>query len=482
MTKEGTPISDEQRLRDALSGLVPEPPTAPGRASAARAHAARARRGRIAAGTGAALVAAAIVVPFALTRGGDTRTTPQPATSSTPAVVAGDFACPDSPGPRKMLNPDPGAATLAPGAIGVRLCHPGGFPWQPPADALTHDVGSLISAINDLPPSTSNGVCTLEDGLTWAMSFQYAEGHTRLIEGVTYSCGGVQLGTHSRGSAGDASRVLDQFREALSLQRKDQQPPVVAVVGMDLQCNQPNPEWGPGGSLMGLGDPVELSRAVLCWRHETESDLPSSEAPISSADLQVLLDDLNHRRPGPEVTEQECVGPDVIHYRILGVNAWGDRLSLDGYCGAFDLSGSNSDVWRPAPETQAIFARLVSAQPLEIPSPTADTAPDGVLQAWVDLLNNGLAERADQLWVDPAIADRPGDDIDHLQMKTEEVRPTTAEGYAQARIAMALYREVPKDGSWVDFHERAFTLVRNSSDEPWRILSYVDQGAVQTGR
>jgi len=167
-------------------------------------------------------------------------------------------------------------------------------------------------------------------------------------------------------------------------------------------------------------DPLQLSTATLCWYHETESDLPVQSARLSDGELATVLDDLNHRSLGPEISEAECTRPGQVHFYIVGVNAWGDRLSLDGYCGAFDLSGSNSDVWRPAPETQAIFARLVSAQPLEIPSPTADTAPDGVLQAWADLLNNGLPERADQLWVDPAIADRPGDDIDHLQMKTEE--------------------------------------------------------------
>jgi hypothetical protein len=156
---------------------------------------------------------------------------------------------------------------------------------------------------------------------------------------------------------------------------------------------------------------------------------------------------------------------------------------MDSSCGTFFVyDGEQQRWWRPDQQSQAILDRLISTGPLEIPLPGAETASDEVVNAWVDLFNNDRPERAGQLWV----GDQPTlSGVDRIELKiidvvTVDAAPGTRESAYQAvRSVTASYREVPVDA---DFRERTFTLVRNSTDEPWRILSYDDQGAAQTGR
>jgi hypothetical protein len=47
----------------------------------------------------------------------------------------------------------------------------------------------------------------------------------------------------------------------------------------------------------------------------------------------------------------------------------------------------------------------------------------------------------------------------------------------------SLYRLLlPTERSWVDYHEVHFTLGRDSTAMPWRILTMTDLGAISTGR
>jgi len=471
-------MSDERRLHDALSGLVPEPPPVADRAVAARGYARRARRGRLATVAGVALVAAAISLPFLLSGGPDRDggRIPQPATSGPTAVVAGAFSCPNSKDPYgAFAGPD----LLPEGAIAVRMCNLGGdsgFHWAPPSDALTSSVPQLVASVNSLPVAPQHDLCTSDGGSPWWLVFQYPDGHTQITRGESFGCGGVLVGKLVRGDRTTAGQPLTLFQQLLWEQRDASSPPAIDV---------PSPTCGTFDKSTWIthAGPWRFSAAGLCWRYETESDLPPKYAPLSTAQLTTVLDDLNRNRSDHEITEQECTRPDVIHYTIVGVNEWGDLQQLDGYCGAFDLSGSNSDIWRPNPASQAILDSLVAAQPLQIPEPSPDTSPDQLLSTWADMVNNGQSRSADQLWVNGAPATNG-----HVELKTEDLqtvdpaRSSGASAYRLVRSVTALYREVPARDVWVDYHEREYILVRNSTEESWRILSFDDLGMVPTGR
>jgi len=213
-------MTDDDRLRDALTGLVPTPPPAPDRASGARSYARRARRGRIAAGTGVVLVAAVIAVPFALPGGSGDRTEPPTVSTSTPpAVVAGDFSCPPEPGRDDPASSPGGPNTLPANAIAVRMCFVGGMRWQPPQDALTAGVDRVVTTVNDLPVLPEPDACELDLRPTWVMSFQYADGHTQVISGNSSGCGGVIVGTVTRGDRSSADDPLRVFQRLLWEQR-----------------------------------------------------------------------------------------------------------------------------------------------------------------------------------------------------------------------------------------------------------------------
>jgi hypothetical protein len=223
---------------------------------------------------------------------------------------------------------------------------------------------------------------------------------------------------------------------------------------------------------MPLQEPLSLRRAALCWRFDSESEQPVQQVAIRDADLAVLLNDLNHNRTRREATEQECVGPGAAHYWLAGVNAWGDRVSLDGYCGAFAISGNDSEVWRPNSMSQGILDRLLTKHPKVIAAPDERTAPEQLVAIWADLVNDGDRARAATLWSDPP-AIPPGV---RIELKVGEVRsvqaaPGTPQATYQELVEVSsLYRRVPADGTKTEYEEVRFTLGRDRADVPWRIL------------
>lgn len=79
----------------------------------------------------------------------------------------------------------------------------------------------------------------------------------------------------------------------------------------------------------------------------------------------------------------------------MATNARGDRLSLDGWCGAFSLDDVGAVTnWWPGPDSRAIPDRIVQATPLVIPGPDSRAPPDQVMSMWADFVNDTAAPRA----------------------------------------------------------------------------------------
>ena len=408
-------------------------------------------------------------------------TTPAAGSSSSSGGVD-DFSCPPVPGRGETPAPVTGPKELPAGAVAVRICDSGGLFGAAPLDALTAGVPKVVDSVNALPVAARCDAMPMDLGPTWDLVFLYSDGHTQTVRGSTHGCGGVDVGSVVRGGREDADLPLRLLQRLLWEQRESTPPADVSVAKPG--CSDGGQENSLGQTFMPLQEPLSMQHAVLCWRFETESEQPAQQAEIRDADLTLLLDDLNSNRTSKKISEQECVDPDVVHYRIVGVNAWADRLALDGYCGAFDLSGNNSDVWRPNPDSQAILDRLVADHPTAIAAPHQHTAPEQVVAIWADLVNSGNQDRATELWTDPPEIPTGV----RIEMKTGQVRSvladpgTTEAAYHKVVEVSSLYRLVSADGSWVDYHEVRFRLGRERADLPWRILEMTDDGETSNGR
>lgn len=477
-------MTNEDRLRDLLGSAVPDAPPAPDRAAGARAYASsRRRRQQVVAGVAGALAVVLVALPVALIdrdRGDDPG--PSQASDGPTTVGPGDVACPPPLTEGEQFSPMTGPDLLPPGPVAVRLCNPGGVDWQGPSDALLAGAAKVSAAVNALPVQRTgpDRVCTSDGGAPWSLLFQYADGATQVVRGATFGCGGIEVGSVTRGDRSTAAGPLDLFHQLLWKQRSTTTPP--ALPAPSLGCDRGG--LGRGSTLMTRQDPVAMEKAVLCWDFETESEQPPRAAPISDADLATLLADLNANSTARGITEEECRVPGQPSYTIVGVNAWGDQFSLDGTCGAFNLQHDNSDIWRPNPASQAILDRLVAQNPQAIADPDAGTSPDQTVSIWADLVNAGESTRANVIWLDPPTVPRGV----RVELKTDDQRRITpaagsaAAAYAQVVEQGALYREQPLDGRFTEYQNYRFVLVRNTDAEPWRILSAEDLGVASTGR
>jgi len=473
-------MNDEQHLREILSAAVPEPPGSSDRATLARVYAATRRRRRIGVGATAAAVLAALVVPFTLVD-----RTGEPAEQE-PTVEPGSVDCPPVRHWRTQPNPPlEGADTLEPGAVAVRLCNPYGAYWQAPADALVTDVDRMIELVNALEfeaRQPRDRVCNVMGStFNWEMQFQYADGETRLVRGSPAGCGYVEIGGAQRVGAGKAA---DRFIKLLGEQRSAMEPP--ANLDIPLPCPNYSTDTGNEFSVMPAPLPIELHEAVVCWQRELHTELPSARASTTDAQLRTLLNDLNTRaaRNDPARAE-ECTDPSLPRIELIGTGPWGDRIHLRADCWVFSFGDSEEWTWRPGPAARELLDELVETHPQPIPLPGPDVAADVTVSTWVDLVNSGQRERGERLWVTPP--DLPAE-FDQIAFKGEELQKVTPEpgapesAYTQVMENLALYRVVPTGGGYGDYHQVRFILVRNNSDQPWRILSMTDLGAVSTGR
>lgn len=460
--------SFEDRLGRSLIEIVPEPPTGD-LAGAARTYARRARRRRqgVVAASAAVAVLAAIGIPWAVIRGGE------PAPHPVNPPKAAQLKCPAKVD-RAALPGEPGKP-LAKGAVRAVLCPAGGSgPFQPPRDALETGLDDLVALVNAQRPVGSPGACSADLGIAWTVLLQYADGGVASVTGENYGCGWLNIGAHepiSDDAREGSALVYKKYLGLLAAQRATQEPP-----GAEVRLSCPA---GSGGATVSpaYDDPkaLGLTHAMLCWRTETLTRTPFQSVRLDD-ELVALIDadiaDRATRRQhngGAECDEQPRV-------EIVAQNGWGDRSLISGYgCG---LYAGGDWYWRPSAEVQQRLDALIQAKPeAEIPLPTAADKPDAVVRAWADLVNRGERAKADALWaVDPTL---PGAGVTKIGFKDSGIRRvepepgTPAAAYSQVWLMEdATYWEQPA----TEVRGVDITIVRDSSDEPWRILAITDRG------
>jgi len=415
------------------------------------------------------LAAAVLVVPIVTLA--DSDPVPQHNTPA-PGVVAGQFSCPPPSGNVEPGAPLEGPDRLPPAPIAARLCFNGGLPWQAPQDALLAGLGEIVSSINDLHKQRDYPTCDLNWGPTWAILFQYPDGYTQLVRGRAYGCGGISIGSMTRGTGVSSDRVLFRFQELLWEQRATAEPGPVDTT--PPACSAGGPDGEPGVTWLPQPPAVDLVSGRLCWWVDTDISLPENSAPLAPEDLAVIVKDMqantvpvNPLDPGP------CDERRGIRLALTVATSWGDGLRFDGECGeVFDLSGDWTSFWRPGPESRAIIDRIVASKPSNLPTVDAGTAPEDVISAWAYLFNFHATARSSQLWVDRAQPE--GDTVDVKVIGTAPFEPgdTDAASYDEAVQVRAEYRLLPADAE-LGFHEVGFVLVRNDR-QPWRILGITE--------
>lgn len=463
----------EDRLGRSLTEIVPERP--PGDlAGAARTWARRTRRRRqgVVAGAAAVAVLAAIGIPWAVTRGGEPAGDPAERPELEPLV------CPVKVD-RGSLPGEPGKP-LARGAVRAQLCPAGGSgTFQSPPDVLKAGLHDLVALVNAQPLHRSR-FCPANLGTAWTVLLQYADGTVASVTGENYGCNDMFLGRHGVRSAqrrDGAGVVYKKYLDLLAAQRATREPPGVEV---SLSCPSYNPDGPPFSQVPPDTAAPGLTRAQLCWKSETQTELPFQSAELDARLVELVNADLAERVTKKYPRGAEC--RDELRVELVAQNAWGDRMLIPGSgCGLF---GTGEWFWRPGAEVQQRFEDLIESKPeSEIPLPTAADQPDAVVRAWADVVNRGDRAKADSLWVvEPTLPSAGVTKIGFKDSAMGIVEPkagTPAASYAHVWLMQgALYWEKPGN----DVRDVDITIVRDSDAEPWRILSIVDRGQASVGR
>ena len=339
-------MTAEERLREALESAVPEPPGTQSWGGEARdrdRHLRRRRTGTVL-GLAAALVLAVPVVRTLHHDGG----TPA---ATAPTVVPGVFRCPD---PQAEAASDHGSDALPTGATAVRLClHDNNIAWVPPEDVLTTDPDALVGVVNaqrihhPQPDTACGGV----GAPAWSMVFRYPDG-IRTVSGDNGGCWDLLVGATQRFGS---RTVYHAYLQAVLRQRRVQGPPDVA---------HPRPTCPPtlrtDGAFSPVADASRITSAVLCVTHRARV---SRQIPLTGPELARLRHDFatapTRRTGGHGSCRAVPFGAGVV-----GVDPWGDPVSVLISCGTYRILQPGSDRYlfaRMLPATKQMLAGLVTS-------------------------------------------------------------------------------------------------------------------------
>lgn len=267
------------------------------------------------------------------------------ASETTDASPTGDpgpvVNCPDA----TLLDPDPALPDEVPeGATSVRLCDGGADKVTPPVDALTTEVGAVLTAVNDQPLATRN--CVDRRIPEYQLAFGYPDGSRFVVAGRFTACGELLVGSARRAKAGPALR---SFVQLLLDQRSTATPPDLATDPTDLDCAQPRElrTWP-------LADPTGLAVAALCVG-DPQQPGRARLVPIPPDDLETLTASM--RADTVETAGMFCEIPR-LRYWIVGANAWGDPVTMDYGCVGLTLSGELD--WTPRGKARGVLKDLVA--------------------------------------------------------------------------------------------------------------------------
>jgi len=416
--------------------------------SAGRQQVRRRRTVAVILGTCLAVGGLAVAVPAVLGNGAEPDPSP-PADRSTPpapTVAVPGLECPRG----RYLQSDHGSTTLATGATGARLCGAGmAGSAPPPQDLLTQGLDRLVGSVNAQPEYSSFG-CMGGFGDRYLLVLGYPDGTDRRAVLDFSGCGSLTVGDVSRDNPGAPyQRFMDLLRE----QRRTSAPPdeVPAPV-----CLQVNSGFSPAA------DPGDMVAARMCVSYNDDFDRRTSVA-VPPDDLATILDAWRDGPTTPTVKGPPC-GPTTPTWVLSGVTAWGDRVQITGYCDR----PSKGDDWveLSQPARQAVD-RLVGLAGVHTEDGVDATTAWSLVHAWLNNVNARavvsspltaaeIADLANGMWVrDPWLPDG------ELDWDLLGASRTDAPGWQHAwRVAA----RTPEG-------QAVFVVVRQSEDQPWRILS-----------
>jgi hypothetical protein len=267
----------------------------------------------------------------------DTSESSSPSPTGDPGPIV---TCPNA----TLLDPDPALPDEVPdGATSVRLCDGGADKVTPPVDALTTDVESVVSAVNDQRP-VKRGCVDLRIP-EYQLAFGYPDGSRFVVAGRFTSCGELLVGSGRRAKAKPALRA---FVESIGAQRATATPPD-PIDPAALDCAQPRELW-----TWPLADPTGLAIAALCIGNPQR---PSRArlVPIPPEDLETLTASM--RTDTVETAGMFC-SMARLRYWIVGATAWGDPVTMDYGCIGLTLSGRLD--WTPRRPEREIIQQLIA--------------------------------------------------------------------------------------------------------------------------
>jgi len=440
----------EQWLRERLADVVPTPPPSADRLGRVRTGQAQVRRRRalgVVLATCVVVAGVAFAVPAVLghdTDGGvgptDQTTTTGPTSADAPAIE-----CP----PVRVGQSDSGPSTLASGASAARLCGEeivyGGVA---PLDILTTRVDVLVDTVNAQPEGFSPCFGGRRSS-RYLLLVAYPDGTERRVSLDFSGCGSMRVGTTSRLNPYEP---YEKFMDLLREQRKTATPPT----------DVPAPACLPQNSGMSpVADPGEMVAARLCVTYNDDGRTTSVAVPTD--DLATILEAW---RTGPKTPTEKgpgC-GPTIPTWVLSGVTRWGDPVQITAEC---DRPTNGQDWVELSPQARYLVDRLIVQAGVQVNDGSEATTAWSLVYDWLSAVNararisyyksaDAVGDIANRMWVaDPWL---PRGELD---WELVGASPTESTGW---RFAWRVPARTPEG-------EAVFIVVRDSKDEPWRILS-----------
>lgn len=265
-------------------------------------------------------------------------------TSTAPIGQDEAVACPDD-----LVEPDPDLPDAVPeGATSVRLCAGGDNQVTAPVDALTTDVASVVSVVNE-QRLVDRPSCVDLRLPTYQLAFGYPDGSRFVIAGRFTGCAELLVGS---GRRADAQPPLRTFLRLLRDQRAGATPPDLTIDPATLSCAQPREDrTGP------LGQPTELTVGVLCVGHPQHPDRSVRRVTIPPDDLATLVTSMRTETRSTAGLFG-CPYFPPSEYWIVGAGAWGDPITMTRGC--FGLTLEPEREWKPRGEARQIIKELTA--------------------------------------------------------------------------------------------------------------------------
>ena len=232
---------------------------------------------------------------------------------------------------------------LPEGAARITLCDEPGHEIRQttPPDPLVSDTAAVVAAYNTQEHANlAVMACTADLGPAYRMVFEYPGGEAVSVRGEMYGCRVV-------GDKTGAQAVLSAFTTALVAQR-DQVPVTVSDLLANATCAN-DASWASWLS-PGMADTVAGYRCAEVGAEPTRFD---------EAAWATIGDDWTANAAKGSRTDDEINSCQQVHLdQLVGLNAAGEKVSLNGMCGVFEVWSAGdleSWVWRPGPAASELL-------------------------------------------------------------------------------------------------------------------------------